>query len=139
MVPYGAISSTKTKENKMTIQEKTLTHETIQFQNTDSDEMFLCFGNWFQTKDQEIGEYYTDGEISLEAIARFLVDNAEMKCCDGAHDNVLFPAGKFVEFKVTRAKFWDGDGGTNDVEVMGAIEIIKLSSGKCNVRLAFMM
>jgi hypothetical protein len=121
----------------MTIQEKTLTHETIQFQNTDSDEMFLCFGNWFQTKDQEIGEYYTDGEISLEAIARFLVDNAEFACCD--LPNVLLPVGKFVEFKVTRAKFWDGDGGTNDVEVMGAIKIIRLASGKCDVQLAYMM
>jgi hypothetical protein len=125
----------KKKENKMTTYGKTLTHETIQFENTDSDEMFKCFGNWFQTKDQEIGEYYTDGEISLEAIARFLVDNAQMMCCDGAHGKVLLTAGRVVEFKVTRAKFWDGDGGTNDVEVMGKIEITRTPSDEYNVAL----
>ena len=105
----------------MTNKENTLTHETIQFENTDSEEMFGCFGNWFQTKDQEISEYYTDGEISLEAIARFLVDNAQMMC----HDKVLLPAGRVVEFKVTRAKFWNDEGGTNDVTVMGKIEITR--------------
>jgi len=119
----------------MTTYGNTITHETIQFENTDSDEMFKCFGNWFQTKDQEIGEYYTDGEISLEAIARFLVDNAQMMCCDGAHGKVLLTAGRVVEFKVTRAKFWDGDGGTNDVEVMGKIEITRTPSDEYNVAL----
>ena len=121
----------------MTTNEKTLTHETIQFENTDSNEMFKCFGNWFQTKDQEIGEYYTDGDINLEGIARFLVDNAQMMCCD--LPNVLLPAGRVVKFKVTRAKFWDGDGGTNDVEVMGYVEVIRLHSGEYNVALTFMM
>ena len=119
----------------MTTYGNTLTHETIQFENTDSDKMFGCFGNWFQTKDQEISEYYTDGEISLEAIARFLVDNAQMMCCDGAHGKVLLTAGRVVEFKVTRAKFWDGDGGTNDVEVMGKIEITRTPSDEYNVAL----
>lgn len=105
----------------MTTYGNTITHETIQFENTDSDKMFGCFGNWFQTKDQEISEYYTDGEISLEAIARFLVDNAQMLC----HEKVQLPVGETNEYRITRARFWDNEGGTDDVTRMGKIAITR--------------
>ena len=123
----------------MTTYGNTLTHETIQFENTDSDEMFKCFGYWFQTKEQEIGEYYTNDSISLNAIANFLVDNAQMMCCGDAHGKVLLPAGRVVEFKITRARFWDGDGGTNDVEVMGKVQITRTPNDEFCVALTFVM
>ena len=99
----------------------TITHETIQFRNTDFDKSFLCWGNWFQTKDQEISEYYTDGEITLEAIARFLVDNAQMLC----HDQLQLPDGETTEYEIVRARFWDNEGGTDDVTNMGKIAITR--------------
>jgi hypothetical protein len=129
MVPYGTISSTKTKENKMTTYGKTITNETIQFQATDFEKRFTCLGDWFQRSDQEISEYYTDGEITLEAIARFLVDNAQWKC----HDRVLLPVGTIVEYRITRARFWDNDGGTDDVTNMGKIAITRTPSDEFNI------
>ena len=120
-VPNLKRNLTKKKENKMKTDGKTITSETIRFQATDFEKRFTCLCDWFQRSDQEISEYYTDGEITLEAIARCLVDHAQMMC----HDRVLLPVGETVEWEVTRARFWDNDGGTDDVTNMGKIEITR--------------
>ena len=99
---------------------KTVTHESVSFRNT--KDRWSCFGNWFNTKDQEIGNYYNeDGVLTLENVANFLIEHKDMTCNAGCKVPMLAQGETTYEVEV--ARFWDGDGGTDDVEVLGQVTI----------------
>lgn len=104
----------------------TITRESISFQ--DWDNFGDCFSSWFQPKDfgQEIDDYYTDGEITLEDIAKFLHDLRDMTCGQGCK-LPLVAVGQTRTFEVERARFWDNEGGTNDCFILGKITITRTS------------
>jgi len=110
----------KQGENKMSKFGNTLTHESISFE--DWDNFGNCFANWFQPvgHGQEIDNYYKDGEISLHDIASMIISLRDMTCGQGC-DKPLLELLKTRTFTVERARFWDNEGGTNDVTVLGKI------------------
>ena len=112
---------------------KTITHESVSFRKLGKNNMFGCFGNWFNTKDQEIGAYYIDGELHLERVADFLVDMKDNTCGYGC-ELPLLPEGE-TTFEVEVARFWDGDGGTDDVEILGNITLVRKDGIVTDIRL----
>jgi len=102
---------------------KTITHESVSFRAIGKDKMFGCFGNWFNTKDQEIGAYYNNGRITLEGVKRFLLDHADMTCSHGCGTKMLELGTTTYEVEV--ARFWDNEGGTDDIENLGRLEITR--------------
>lgn len=102
----------------------TVTHESISFE--DFDNFGNCFANWFQPKGhgQEIDSYYKDGDITLDDIARFFIDLKDMTCSQGCQKPLL-EIGKTRTFTIYRAKFWDNEGGTNDVTNLGKVTLTR--------------
>jgi hypothetical protein len=86
--------TTKTKYGKV------ITREDIHFMDMSFD-FFNCFANWFQVANvgQEIDDYYKDGEIKIEDVARFVLDNKDMTCNHGCNKPLL-EDGKTVTFEV---------------------------------------
>ena len=103
---------------------KTITRETISFM--DFDNRWNCFSDWFQPKGlgQEIDSYYKDGEITLNSLAQMLHDLKDMTCSQGCKIPLL-KKGQTRTFVIERARYWDNEGGTNDVITLGKITITR--------------
>ena len=100
----------------------TITHESVSFRAIGKDKMFGCFGNWFNTKNQEIGNYYNDDNVlTLKNVAKFLTDHKDMTCGEGCNIPMLTQGETTYEVEV--ARFWDNEGGTDDVETLGRVTI----------------
>lgn len=101
-----------------------ITRETIGFQ--DWDNFGNCFANWFQPVGigQEIDDCYKDGEVTLSRIAQMLHDLKDMTCGQGCKIPLL-EKGQTRTFEIERARFWDNEGGTNDVTTLGKITITR--------------
>ena len=109
------MTTTKTKYGQE------VTREDIHFMDMSFD-FFNCFANWFQVANvgQEIDAYYKDGEIKIEDIARFVLDNKDMTCNHGCNKPLL-EDGKTVTFEVERDRFWDNKGSTSDAFILGEL------------------
>lgn len=124
------MSATKNTEKKFG---NVITRESISFE--DWDNFGTCFANWFQPKDfgQEIDSYYdADGNITLDAIAKFLHDLRDMTCGFGC-TLPLVKVGQTRTFEVERARFWDNEGGTDDCFTLGKITITRTSDDNTEV------
>ena len=113
----------KTKTNY----KKVITREDVHFTDVSFDFM-NCFANWFQVANvgQEIDDYYVDGEITLEAVANFVLDYKDMTCGQGCNKPLL-EDGKTVTFEIERDRFWDNKGSTGDCFILGEITFTRIN------------
>ena len=109
-----------------------ITRESISFE--DWDNFGNCFSNWFQPKGfgQEIDNYYKDGEITLDNIAKFLHDLRDMTCGQGCN-LPLVKIGQTRTFTIERNRFWDNKGSTSDCFGLGKITITRYSEDNTKV------
>jgi hypothetical protein len=101
---------------------KTITHESVSFRNT--KDRWSCFGNWFNTKDQEIGNYYKDGKLTIERVADFLIEYADKTCGYGCPDTMV-KVNALTVYEVEVARYWDNEQSTDDVELIGKVYITR--------------